>query len=422
MKHTHADGHIPAQQKNAHTEPTTADDTLAPAETHGTGRRPRRRRTAVLLTATAIALGGGTAAYASTVKSVTLDVDGEVTTVRSAAGSVGGVLENQGIAVDTTDLVAPGVDTELSDGDEIVVRSADEVVLDVDGDERTVMTTALDAEEVIDTYAQRTDDDVALVASRSGADGRAELPVELDADAPVAVVADGEETVVDPVEDVHAALSDAGVEVDDDDRVVVEDAADTEAETDVSVVVERVETTEETSTESVDFESSTVDDPDMYVGESEVRTEGKAGERTVVETVTTRDGEELSRETVSNEVTTAPVDEVVAEGTKELPGGTPSANRELGTQMAAERGWTGAQATCLDSLWTKESGWDHTADNPTSSAFGIPQALPGSKMASAGSDWATNPATQIAWGLDYIASVYGDPCSAWAHSQAVNWY
>lgn len=89
--------------------------------------------------------------------------------------------------------------------------------------------------------------------------------------------------------------------------------------------------------------------------------------------------------------------------------------------MASQYGWGGDQFSCLDSLWTKESGWNYQAYNP-SGATGIPQALPGSKMASAGSDWQTSAATQIAWGLGYISSVYGTPCSAWGHSQAMNWY
>ena len=70
----------------------------------------------------------------------------------------------------------------------------------------------------------------------------------------------------------------------------------------------------------------------------------------------------------------------------------------------------------------RESGWNPFADNPTSSAYGIPQALPGSKMASAGADWATNPVTQIRWGLGYIRDRYGSPCGAWAHSEANGWY
>nr|WP_210424473.1 hypothetical protein [Gephyromycinifex aptenodytis] len=63
-----------------------------------------------------------------------------------------------------------------------------------------------------------------------------------------------------------------------------------------------------------------------------------------------------------------------------------------------------------------------SADNPTSSAYGIPQALPGPRMASHGKDWRTNPETQIRWGLDYIQKRYGNPCKAWSHSRATNWY
>jgi Transglycosylase SLT domain len=84
------------------------------------------------------------------------------------------------------------------------------------------------------------------------------------------------------------------------------------------------------------------------------------------------------------------------------------------------RGW-GDQYNCLVALWNKESHWNVYAYNP-SGAYGIPQALPGDKMASAGADWATNPATQITWGLGYIASRWGTPCAAWAHSQAAGWY
>jgi hypothetical protein len=87
-----------------------------------------------------------------------------------------------------------------------------------------------------------------------------------------------------------------------------------------------------------------------------------------------------------------------------------------------DRGWDIAQFPCLNKLWTKESGWNHKAYNSGSGAYGIPQALPGSKMVSAGSDWKTNPATQIEWGLSYIKGRYGSPCEAWAHSLDVGWY
>ncbi|MCS5733833.1 aggregation-promoting factor C-terminal-like domain-containing protein, partial [Herbiconiux daphne] len=102
---------------------------------------------------------------------------------------------------------------------------------------------------------------------------------------------------------------------------------------------------------------------------------------------------------------------------------TPDGARSLGAQLAASQyGWGDDQFQCLDSLWTKESGWNYQAENASSGAFGIPQSLPGSKMSSIADDWATNPGTQITWGLDYIARAYGTPCSAWSHSQSVNWY
>ena len=79
------------------------------------------------------------------------------------------------------------------------------------------------------------------------------------------------------------------------------------------------------------------------------------------------------------------------------------------------------QFGCLNNIWTRESGWRYNAEN-ASGAYGIPQALPGSKMATAGADWQTNPATQIRWGLGYIKSIYVTPCDAWGFWQAHGYY
>jgi hypothetical protein len=97
-------------------------------------------------------------------------------------------------------------------------------------------------------------------------------------------------------------------------------------------------------------------------------------------------------------------------------------NRALGCALLLEAGYGLDQMPCLDNLWTRESRWTTTSQNKTSGAYGIPQALPGDKMAAYGSDWQTNPVPQIKWGLNYIKSRYGDPCSAWAHSQSTGWY
>ena len=90
--------------------------------------------------------------------------------------------------------------------------------------------------------------------------------------------------------------------------------------------------------------------------------------------------------------------------------------------MLGSFGWSASQFSCLDPLWVHESGWSVTAENAGSGAYGIPQALPGSRMASAGANWQTSAATQIKWGLDYIKGTYGSPCGAWAHEGATGWY
>jgi hypothetical protein len=100
----------------------------------------------------------------------------------------------------------------------------------------------------------------------------------------------------------------------------------------------------------------------------------------------------------------------------------PDDPRAIAESMLGDYGWSSSEMSCLDDLWVSESGWDVHATNPTSGAYGIPQALPAGKMASAGSDWRTNPATQIEWGLNYIESSYGTPCSAWEFKQANDWY
>ena len=85
-------------------------------------------------------------------------------------------------------------------------------------------------------------------------------------------------------------------------------------------------------------------------------------------------------------------------------------------------GWSSSEMSCLVPLWMGESGWRVNAENSSSGAYGIPQSLPGSKMATAGADWQTNPATQIKWGLGYIQERYGSPCGAWGFKQGHGWY
>lgn len=124
------------------------------------------------------------------------------------------------------------------------------------------------------------------------------------------------------------------------------------------------------------------------------------------------------------------VDPVKASALNQESGGQTTKTEDLSSQdprtiaraLMPQFGFDESQFSCLDELYTRESGWDIHATNPTSGAYGIPQALPATKMATVGSDWQNNAETQIRWGLEYIRSSYGTPCGAWAHETSIGWY
>jgi hypothetical protein len=105
----------------------------------------------------------------------------------------------------------------------------------------------------------------------------------------------------------------------------------------------------------------------------------------------------------------------------QMPAPDPGTAQSTAFNLLSSYGFASSQWSCLDDLWQRESGWRYNAEN-ASGAYGIPQALPGSKMATVASDWQTDPTTQIKWGLGYIKSTYGTPCGAWSHEEADGWY
>ena len=159
--------------------------------------------------------------------------------------------------------------------------------------------------------------------------------------------------------------------------------------------------------------------------------QGVKGQRRVTCKVTYKDDIEIAREELSSEVIKEPVDKIVQVQTAVTSRDSVDRSKVTGTvaeyqAYARERcyayGWSDADFECLVKLWNRESGWKVTACNRSSGAYGIPQALPARKMASAGSDYLTNYQTQINWGLKYISGRYGSPSEAWAHSQRKGWY
>lgn len=194
----------------------------------------------------------------------------------------------------------------------------------------------------------------------------------------------------------------------------------------VSAAEATVEVVSESVEEEIPFTSERTADFKARDGSLRVVQEGVPGVELVTYTVTYVDGVETERNGGVRVQVIAPVPEIVAVGQLVIPPATDAekgTNREIGQRLANELyGWSGDEWACLDELWRRESGWSHTAGNKSSGAYGIPQALPGSKMATFGADWLTNPETQIKWGLSYVSGRYGTPCGAWAHFTAKNWY
>lgn len=252
----------------------------------------------------------------------------------------------------------------------------------------------------------------------------------------VVTIVDGEQTTtlkVDPtLATVGEALADTGAVTLTDDDLMSPAPSAALPDGDFTVTVTRAMRVGETEDVAVPHTSRTVEDPNRPAGSQTVIQDGVDGaSRKTYEVLRDAHGTELSRELVVTTEVPA-VEEVIAVGTKAkpvpaAPAGTgatvePGTARAIAREQVAAHGWGDGEFACLDALWQRESGWRVNAANPSSSAYGIPQALPGSKMASAGADWATNPATQIAWGLKYISGRYATPCGAWGHSQSHGWY
>ncbi|WP_251150511.1 ubiquitin-like domain-containing protein [Cellulosimicrobium sp. Marseille-Q4280] len=366
-----------------------------------------------------VGLVGVTGAFATLHKSVTLDVDGTLYDVSAYGRTVAEVLDYQDVGVAPEDLVEPALGSSAPDGGTIVVRTSHDVVVEIDGQEQTIATTARTVGELLAFLGPRAEGAVTDV-SRSASLGR--QPVRVSTLKTVHIAVDGAVMPITTAEaTVRGVLQTAGIVLgEEDDTSVPLDAAAVDG---MLVLVSRAAATSDTLTEVLPFTTEEVEDPNLPKGHRVVVQSGRVGEAVTTYAVQTLGGAEVARTVLTRNVTTEPRNEVIKVGTMDISVSVdPGSARAVGRSLAAQRGWGDDQFVCLDKLWTKESNWRVDADNPSSSAYGIPQALPGSKMASAGDDWRTNPATQITWGLGYIEGRYGTPCSAWSHSVAKGWY
>jgi uncharacterized protein YabE (DUF348 family) len=364
-------------------------------------------------------------------KRVELVVDGQPRAVETTAQTVGQVLHGAGYRVSSHDLLAPTAASEIDNGMHIVLRRGRLLRLDVDGVQTEVWTTAPTVAAALADLGYSTSDFISVSRSRRLPLGVTTIAIRTPR--LVTIVHDGRSEQVTTTDDtVGEMLSDLGISVGADDRMSVSpDAPVLAGET---VVIQRVSKRLVTKTETVPFAVTRQHDSSMYVGNTKVITPGKPGQIRVTYALVYVDGKVVGQTKVSSVVLTKPRREVLKVGTKRTivdtsvaaapnqPAPSPGTAKAIARQLLADRGWDDAQYNCLVALWDRESGWNVHAANP-SGAYGIPQALPGSKMASAGPDWQDNATTQIKWGLGYIASRYNTPCGAWSSWQANGgWY
>lgn len=337
------------------------------------------------------------------------------------AGTLREVLAEARIKLDKNDRVEPGLDEPLvTNNYQVNIYRARPIVI-VDGNVKQLVMSAYQTPKQIAKHAgiELHDEDQASVeVSNNFVSDGASIRMTIDRALPVQLKLYGKVgTVYTQATTVGEFLREKSISLGKNDDMSV--TAGTPITANMALGIWRNGKQMMTQEEPVPFETERVMDANRDVGFKQVDTPGVNGTKMVTYEVIMQDGQEVSRTAIQAIVTKAATKQVETIGTKKK-GGTPAQNRILGKAMMLEAGFGEDQWPCLDNLWTRESGWDQYKSNYSGSgAYGIPQALPGSKM---GAGWQDDPVTQIRWGLGYIKGRYGTPCGAWATFLRQHWY
>ncbi len=442
-------------------------------------------------------------------KAVALTVNGKTSHVHTLAISVDGLLREQNVSVKTHDFVTSSSGDRLTNNSSVVVRTAYESKITIDGHEVSFWTYATSADQLLKLFKQNEKNAVKITVNISNIYNKLTGGFVINADGPVTVIADGKTTVAPDGKLTAASILDSqGINIGQHDRVSVEQDGNT-----TILRVVRITYSDSTREVSIPYSSVTVDDDTMDEGTTSVVQQGIAGTKTQYLRNTLADGTVESSEVTKEIVTRDPQDEIIHVGTKKPQTSESSqdsssdnnssqkdnsssdssssqsqdqqqnqSNSDSDTQKsdaqkkaeaekakqeeaakaqkaaeeakaqkaredaakaqqqsglwhptvaqakayaqaaAAQYGWTGANWSALEWLWNRESGWRWNAENRSSGAYGIPQSLPGSKMAIYGANWRDDASIQINWGLNYIKNRYGSPLQAQDHSKRTGWY
>jgi len=316
---------------------------------------PFSRTTRLVAGGTAlVAVVGGTVAFTALDKDVTLDADGRTSQVSTFAGTVGDVLQAQGVSVGPHDIVAPAADAKLADGSRIVVRYGRKLTLTVDGKQQVLWTTAHTVDDALADVGVRADG-AKLSASRSEPLGRQGLALDVVTPKPVTVVADGtERPLTSTADDVAGLLGEAGVTVREGDEVSTPVTDALSAGLRVQVV--RVDRTQSTEVVDLPHGSRTEKTDALFTGERKVVTPGTDGSKTVTFDDVLRDGVRAQHDVAGEVVDVAPVEEVVQVGTRAKPAPAPAAAPKAAATASGSAPATGSDGLNWGALAACESG------------------------------------------------------------------
>ncbi len=368
---------------------------------------------------------GGQTIGASDSHVVRLSIDGQERVMPTRAATVKDLLKRLDIDLRPEDIVTPSLDAEIYEDDFPISIKKARPVLIVDGDKKTVAYSA--------------QPEPRRVAEGAGLKIHPEDKIEsrpMDTARPSEILKHGiaaEEVFIDRATPTHLnlygtpvtirthavtvrdLLAEKNVQTAADDTVTP--SLDTLLTPDTQVFVIKYGKQVATIEEVIPAPVENVDDPNAVAGSTVVREAGANGKKITTYEIELKNGKEAARRAIQEVIISQPVKRVVVRGTKVIYS-NPSANVTLGQGIAAQMGW-GHEFSCIYQIFQRESGWNHLARNRSSGAYGIPQALPGSKM---GAGWESDPAVQIRWGIGYMVNRYGSPCKAQAFWNVNHWY
>lgn len=351
---------------------------------------------------------------------VTFYDDGVEKTIITKSQTVGDALKDAEITIDDKDKISPSVDTELTDSMTVVnIRRARPVtVIDDDGRHARVVTAEVDSGKIaalVSADLQARDTTETTMSSDFIETGGAGQELRITRAKTVSLKLYGQDlTIRTQKKTVADMLTESGIALADNDTVNVDLTTPITDGMSVQVWRNGIQTIE--AEEEVPFDTQVIEDSSKKVGYVEVQTAGQVGKKTVIYQVNMQNGVELSREKISEVITVPAVSQVEVHGTKvDLPPGSH-------TDWMRMAGIPESDFGAANYIISRESGWRYNATNASSGAYGLPQALPGSKMASAGSDWETNPITQLKWFYSYCKGRYGSVQGAYEFWQANHWY